>query len=273
VITLRRICVINQKGGVGKTTTAISIAAGLSRHDRKVLVIDLDPQGNVALCLNAETEKDIYHVLSEDAELKECIKNLGKNLDIISSCETLAKTEMLLAGMKKKEYVLREKLKELNNSDYDYVIIDCPPSIGLLNRNALLYAQEAFIPVSTEHLGFDALAKMQKHIDEINEEFDHKIKITKVIPTLFDRRNKTCRIYLDKINNNFYDVVTNPVRINSKLKEAPAAGKSIFSYAPSSNGSKDYMEVVQAVLSEEKKVLSVYPHPVTNHSFGGESAD
>ncbi len=271
---MRRICVINQKGGVGKTTTAVSIAAGLSRHDRKVLIIDLDPQGNVALCLNVEAEKDLYNVLSEDADLKGCIRSLGKNLDIITGSENLAKTEMLLASMKKKEYVLREKLKELNNLDYDYVIIDCPPSIGLLNQNALLYAQEAFIPVSTEHLGFDALTKMQKHIEQINEEFDHNIKITKVIPTLFDRRNKTCRIYLDKINNNFYDVVTAPIRINSKLKEAPAAGKSIFSYAPSSNGSKDYMEAVQSVLSEEKKVLSVYPNPVINHtSRRGEAAD
>jgi chromosome partitioning protein len=269
---LRRICVINQKGGVGKTTTAVSIAAGLSRHDKKVLIIDLDPQGNVALCLNVEGEKDLYSVMSEDAELKECIKSLGKNLDIITSCETLAKTEMLLAGMKKKEYVLREKLKGIEG--YDYVIIDCPPSIGLLNRNALLYAQEAFIPVSTDHLGFDALNKMQRHIEEINDEFDHSIKITKVIPTLFDRRNKTCRIYLDKINSNFYDVVTNPIRINSKLKEAPASGKSIFSYAPSSNGAKDYMEAVQSILSEEKKALSVYPNPVTNHfSRRGEAAD
>lgn len=271
---MRRICIINQKGGVGKTTTAVSIAAGLSRHDKKVLIIDLDPQGNVALCLNVEGEKDLYSVMSEDAELKECTRNLGKNLDIITSTETLAKTEILLAGMKRREYVLRDKLKELNNSDYDYVIIDCPPSMGLLNKNALLYAQEAFIPVSTDHLGFDALTKMQKHIEEINEEFDHSIKITKVIPTLFDKRNKTCRINLDKINNNFYDVVTTAVRINSKLKEAPSVGKSIFSYAPSSNGAKDYMEVVQAVLSEEKKVMSVYPYPATNHTpRRGEAAD
>lgn len=251
---MRKICVINQKGGVGKTTTAISIAAGISRNEKKVLIVDLDAQGNIGTCLNIDNEKDIYHALTENADVRECIKSLGKNLDIIPSRETLTKTEVLLAKKQNKEYVLREKLKPLKG--YDYVFIDCPPSLGLLNQNALLYSQEAFIPVSTDHLGYDALVKMANVVKTINDEFEHNIKITKVIPTLFDKRNKTCRIYLDKINSNFYEVVSPPIRINSKLKEAPASGKSIFSYAPSSRGAKDYMDVVRSILNEEKKIIS-----------------
>lgn len=255
-MTVRKICVINQKGGVGKTTTAINLAAGLSRNEKKVLVIDFDAQGNVASSLNIENEKDIYHIMSENADPMQCIKNLGKNLDVIPSKETLAKVEVMLAKMPDKEYVLRKKLGNLKG--YDYVIIDCPPSLSLLNQNALLYAQEAFIPVSTDYLGFDALIKMTKAIETLNKHFKHNIKITKVIPTLFDKRNKSCKAYLDKINNQFYEIASAPIRINSKLKEAPAYGKSIFSYAKNSRGAEDYGELVKSVLHEEERVLSSY---------------
>jgi len=256
---LRKICIINQKGGVGKTTTAISIAAGLAMQNKKVLVIDLDAQGNVATSLNVAGEKDVYHLLTENAEVGECIMNLGKNLDIIPSNESLTKTEAMIAKMPNKEFILKKKLGKVNS--YDYVLIDCPPSLGILNQNAMLYAQEAFIPVSTEHLGYDALTKMIEVIKTLNSYFDHDIKITKVIPTLFDKRNKTCKEYLEKINNNFYEVVSDPIRINSKLKEAPAHGKSIFSYAASSRGAKDYMKVVKTILNEEQQVLAKYPTP------------
>lgn len=253
---MRKICIINQKGGVGKTTTAINIAAGLSRHGKKVLIVDFDAQGNIATSLNLKGEKDIYNVMTENADIDQCKKYLGQNLDVISSRETLTKTEVLLAKIPNKEYVLRKKLRSLKG--YDYVLIDCPPSLGILNQNALLYSQEAFIPVSTDFLGYDALIKMTKVIEAINSHFDHNIKITKVIPTMYDRRNKLCRNYLDKIRSQFYEITTNPIRVNSKLKEAPEHGMSIFSYDKSSRGAKDYLEVVRMVLNEEKKILASY---------------
>ncbi len=256
MINLRKICIINQKGGVGKTTTAINIAAGLSRNDKKVLLIDFDAQGNIATSLNVENDKDIYSILTENADISQCTRNLGKNLDIIPSKESLTKTEVMIAKLPNKEKILKTKLKNLTG--YDYVLIDCPPSLGLLNQNALLYAQEAFIPVSTEYLGYDALLKMNNVIKEINSHFKHNLKITKVIPTLFDKRNKTCRNFLDKIMSQFYEITSNPIRVNSKIKEAPAYGKSIFSYAKSSRGAKDYMELVKLILNEEKQVLSAY---------------
>ena len=253
---VRKICVINQKGGVGKTTTTINIAAGLSRHDKKVLIVDFDPQGNIATSLKLKGEKDIHNIITENADIDQCKRYLGKNLEVIPSRETLTKTEVILAKMPNKEYILRKKLKEIKG--YDYVIIDCPPSLGLLNQNALLYAQEAFIPVSTDYLGFDALIKMTRVIEVINKHFDHDIKVTKVIPTMYDARNKLCRSYLDKIRSQFYEVTTNPVRINSKIREAPEYGMSIFSYDKNSRGAKDYMEVVRMILNEEKQMLSSY---------------
>jgi chromosome partitioning protein len=256
VINLRKICIINQKGGVGKTTTTINIAAGLSRNDKKVLVIDFDAQGNIATSLNIENDKDIYSILTENADISQCTKNIGKNLDIIPSKESLTKTEVMIAKLPNKEKILKTKLKDLKG--YDYVLIDCPPSLGLLNQNALLYAHEAFIPASTDFLGFDALLKMENVIKEINSHFKHTLKITKVIPTLFDKRNKTCRTFLDKIMSQYYEITSNPIRVNSKIKEAPAYGKSIFSYAKGSRGAKDYMELVKLILNEEKQVLASY---------------
>lgn len=262
---MRKICIINQKGGVGKTTTAINIAAGLSRLNKKVLIIDFDAQGNVATSLNIEGEKDIYHILNENAIVKQCIKNLGQNLDLIASTESLAKTEVLIANMVNKEFVLKEKLKNL--SGYDYVLLDCAPGLSILNQNAMLYADEAIIPVSTDHLGYDALIKMKKVIDKINDHFEHDLKISKVIPTLFDKRNKTCKDYLGKIQNDFYEVCTAPIRINSKLKEAPAHGKSIFSYAKSSNGAKDYMAVIKLILNDEQTASKVVQEAVISENW------
>ena len=253
---MRKICVINQKGGVGKTTTTINIAAGLSRYDKKVLIVDFDAQGNIATSLNLKGEKDINNIITENANIDQCKRYLGKNLEVIPSRETLTKTEVILAKMPNKEYILRKKLKDIKG--YDYVVIDCPPSLGWLNQNALLYAQEAFIPVSTDYLGFDALMKMTKVVEVINKHFEHDIKITKVIPTMYDARNKLCRSYLDKIRSQFYEITTNPIRVNSKIREAPEHGMSIFSYDKNSRGAKDYLEVVRMILHEEKQMLSSY---------------
>ncbi|MFH1849567.1 MAG: ParA family protein [archaeon] len=253
---MRKICVINQKGGVGKTTTTLNIAAGLSRHGRRVLVIDFDAQGNIGHCLNIEGEKDIYHLISENAEIQECTKRLGENLHIIPSRETLTKTEVLIAQQENREFILKEKLADLKG--YDYVLIDCPPSLGLLNQNAMLFAQEAFIPVTTDHLGYDALVKMTKVIETINKTFRHNIRITKVIPTMFDQRINTCKVHLDKISSLLYEATTIPVRVNSKLKEAPLEGKSIFSYAPQSTGAQDYMKITRTIIDEEQRVLAGY---------------
>lgn len=242
---MRKICVINQKGGVGKTTTVVNVASGLAEQNRKVLIIDLDPQGNISTCFTTRSEKDMYHLLVEGADYKECISSVNDYLDVITASETLEKASVILAGEPSRETVLKRALE--NVYEYDYVFIDCPPSLGILNQNALLYANEAFIPVSTDPLGVDALRKMELAIGKINDVFNHRLTITAIIPTMFDGRNKVCKDSLDIIKRGFNGVTTNVIRVNSKLKEAPGAGQSIFEYARSSNGRKDYQLLVDNV--------------------------
>ena len=244
---MRSICVINHKGGVGKTTTAVNLAAGLSRNDKSVLLVDLDPQSNVSVSLKVDSPYNLYDALLGNIPLKRCIFNLGKNLDILTSKETLIKAEYHLANKTGAQMLLRDQLREING--YDYMIIDCPPSLGLLNQNILAFCKEAFVPTSTDYLGFDALKKMHLIVDKINSNYNHDIKITKVIPTLHDKRTRICKNTLAEMEKNYNGVVSNPIRVNSKLKEAPMHGKSIFSYAKSSNGAKDYGKLVENVLA------------------------
>ena len=246
---MRKIAVISQKGGVGKTTTALHLAAGLAKKGKKVLILDLDPQGNVSQSLYASSAKNMYHLLVENENPKNCIVNVSELLDVIPCTKDLAKAEISLAGQPSRETVLRRKLEMLNG--YHYVIVDCPPSINLLSQNALMYVNEAFIPVSTEYLGIDALRKTNQTIDELNELFNHKVRITAIIPTMYDKRIKSGVKALAEIKKGYNGIVTLPIRVNSTLKEAPEKGQSVFEFAKSSRGAKDYMKLVETVIDGE----------------------
>ena len=244
---MRTICVFNHKGGVGKTTTAINLAAGLSRNDKKVLLVDLDPQGNIDISLQVKADSNIYDAIRGDVEVQQCIVNLAENLDIITSTETMTKAEYYLSTQENSKMLLKGLLSKING--YDFMIVDCPPSLGLINQNALAFCKEAFVPVTTDFLGMDALKKMQAIIEKINESYEHDIKITKIIPTLYDKRNRICTETLQLMQTEFPKLTSYPIRANSKVKEAPKYGKSIFSYAKSSIGAKDYGKLVEDVMA------------------------
>lgn len=247
---MRKICVINQKGGVGKTTTSVNLAAGLSREGRSVLLIDLDPQGNISTSLKCYPKKDVFDLLFNNAEIEECTVEMGKNLTIIPSKETLTKAETLLQQEEQKHHFLSRKLAKAKGK-YDYIIVDCPPSLGLLNQNAILFADEAFIPVATDFLSFDALRKMSEAINDINAYYDHFCKVSKIIPTMFDKRNKLAKEILNQMNSEHYGLVSDPIRTCSKIRESPKMGKSVFKHAPSSRGAKDYATLVRHVMYDE----------------------
>lgn len=259
---MRKICVINQKGGVGKTTTTVNLAKGLSAAGKKVLVIDFDPQGNVSDCLGVEESLGIYEFLIEEADFDHCRQPVSENLWVMPSRETLTKAEMILSGETARELFLKRKLQHILG--FDYILIDCPPSLGLLNQNALLYADEAIIPTSTDALGLDALRKMIEAVETINDVFGHALRVSAVIPTMYDGRLKTCREMLNEIQTRHYEIVTSPIRTNSKLREAPKHGKTVLEFARTSNGAKDYQQVIDFVLTHEVRVEAMITRSVTH---------
>ena len=246
---MRSICIFNHKGGVGKTTTAINLAAGLSRHDKKVLLVDLDPQGNLDVSLKANAEFSAYDALTGKVPIQQCIVNIAKNFDMIASTENLTKIEYYLSHQQGGNEVFKKMLNSIKG--YDYMIIDCPPSLGLLNQCVLSFAKEAFVPVATDFLGVDALKKMPSVVAEINKHYNHNLRISKIIPTMFDKRNKICNEMLTLINQDYPQQASHPIRNNTKIKEAPKYGKSIFSYAKSSPGAQDYGKLVEDVIVME----------------------
>jgi chromosome partitioning protein len=246
---MRKIAIINQKGGVGKTTTAVNLASGLSRNNKRVLLIDLDPQGNIATSIIENSDMGVYDFLFENAIFDQCIVHVGTNLDVMTSRENLTKAEFNMLQRKSPTTLLKEKFSKIK--DYDYVIFDCAPSLGLLNQSALIYCEEAMIPVSSDPLGIDALGKMVVAIETINNSYMHDLQITKIIPTMYDQRNKICKEILGQMQNAFYTKITNPIRVCSKTKEAPQAKKSIFSYDKLSRGAADYKQLTSQVLQDE----------------------
>lgn len=241
------ISLLNHKGGVGKTTSTINIGAGLVELGKKVLLIDLDPQANLSLSLGIPRQKvTIYEAFRGESELIPYTYKTG--LDVITSCLDLSGAEMELINEAGREYILQE-LFEGVKSQYDYILIDCPPSLGLLTLNALTSSDSVYIPLQTEFLALQGLAKIKQVIDKVRFRLNKTLQIGGVIPTMYDHRKLLNRDVVATIQKYFGEKVFKTlIRDNITLAEAPAHGKDIFSYNRRSAGAKDYLDLCKEII-------------------------
>ncbi len=253
---MRKIALVNQKGGCGKTTTAINLACFLAGEGKKVLLIDLDPQGHAGLGLGAKvdhTEESIYEVLLGEMPISEAIQTLSENLDAVLSDVVLSAFEQVMAGGNEREYKLAQSLVDIEN-DYDYLIIDSPPSVGLLTFNGLVAAEEVIIPVDPSFFSLHGLGKLLDTIEIIEERVRHQLSI-KILATNIDNRTNFCKGVVETLKARFpencFETIINTC---TKLREAASLGKSIADYDKYSAGFRDYQNLAIEILIEETEM-------------------
>lgn len=243
---MKKIAIINQKGGTGKTTTAVNLGGGLALQGYETVLIDMDPQGNLATWFDPEYDNSLYDLLIEDSPPENCIVSVRENLDLIPSSKTAAQAEKILTGQTSREEVLKRKLSGFDS--YDVAILDCPPSLSLLNQNALIYAQTAYLPVSMDYLALVGVRNLLENIKQINEILDEQVNVSLVIPTFYDKRTNESKEIYETLKEHFDGKVTIPIRTNVRLSESSSYNQTIFEYAPKSHGAEDYSTLVERVI-------------------------
>lgn len=242
-----KLAVFNHKGGTGKTTTSVSLAAGLAARDLRVLLVDTDSQGNVSVSLGAKAEKTLYHVLVMGVRPADAAIRVRPNLDLIAANETLAAAELYLAGRQNRDRILRDRLSSAFDS-YDVVLLDCSPSLSLMNQNALVASDAIVVPVACDFLSLVGVRQVVKTVKNVNALLHHPVQIHGVLPTFYDARARICRDSVDALKAHFGDRVLPPIRQAIRIKEAPAQGKTIFEFAPDSNAAEDYGRIVDLLV-------------------------
>ena len=246
------ISISNHKGGVGKTTSAINIGAGLNILGKKILLLDLDPQANLSQSLGLiEPEQTIYGALKGEYSLQPI--QILKGLDVIPSTLDLSGAEVELSGEAGREYILKELLEPLRSS-YDYIIIDSPPSLGLLTINSFTASDEVLIPLQAQYLALQGLAKLTEVIDKIQKRLNKELKVGGVFVTQYDSRKVLNRDVVATIEAHFKDIVFKTIiRDNIALAEAPAQGLDIFRYNAKSKGAEDYLSLSKEIIKRHKQ--------------------
>lgn len=267
---MRSIAIINQKGGVGKTTTAVNLSAALAEIGKRVCLIDLDPQAHASLHLGIDAEDhgpSIYDVLIEEAGLEDVRKQVDENLFIVPSSLDLAAAEVELAGEVGREVLLRDRIVA-DSESFDFLIVDCPPSLGILTLNALVGVNEVFLPLQPHFLALHGMSKLLGTVEVVAQRLNQKLRLTGVVVCM----NEASTRLAGEVRSDaeaFFTAVDDPrcpwhgakildttIRRNIRLAEAPSFGESIFEYAPHSNGAHDYRQLAEEILAGRVPVES-----------------
>jgi chromosome partitioning protein len=254
----RIICIANQKGGVGKTTTSVNLSSALAHRGRKVLLIDMDPQGNASSGLGLKKHEyqdaTVYHVLIGEKPIQDVIRITAySGLHVIPANPDLVGAEIELVDMARREYRLKDAVREINE-DYDYILIDCPPSLGLLTLNALTAANTFIVPLQCEYYALEGLSQLLNTAGLIKKSLNPDLRIEGIVLTMFDTRNNLSHQVVAEIQNHFGDKVFGAIiPRNVRLSEAPSHGQPIVQYDAKSIGALKYLELADEL---DRKVFS-----------------
>lgn len=238
---MRTVAVTNLKGGVGKTTTVVNLGAGLALKGLRVLLVDVDAQGNLATALGAKPRRTLYEVLVDGKPAAQCVEQVRPNLSLLAADDSLMSAQPLMTQRPDWAHLLGRALKPLAGN-YDVALIDCSASLSVMNVSALLAARDIIAPTAVEHLALHGIELLQQQLQRIGTG-----TIRCIVPTMFDSRQRQAHELLERLRSQYGSLVADPIRVNVRLSEAPAVGRTIYEHDPRSRGALDYAQLVEHI--------------------------